>query len=101
MFSAYLHYKSTQREYHEVLGIGDHLTFISHAGLHGEALLPTTVSVIPCVRHDCRRCLTGVGGFTFRWYSIQWHDEYLQMRSSGSWLPGELESDGNPSQGES
>ena len=50
------------------------------------------VEIIPCpMQIKCFRCCHGKGGYTFRWYSPHWNDEYMRTRRPGAWAPGENE----------
>ncbi len=38
-----------------------------------------------CEAVNCRRCLTGTGGYQFRWYHARWYRGYRAVRLPGSW----------------
>ena len=89
MLSAYSKFKYTQRKYHEHLGIKDCLTCIVHACSENEPLF-SIVTVIHCEQKGCQRCAIGRAGYTFRWFSALWRDDYLKFCRDGSWVPGNL-----------
>ena len=45
---------------------------------------PGTYSV-PCAQEDCVRCLSGRGGYQFRWYSQLWYARYVDLARPGAW----------------
>ena len=47
-------------------------------------LTPGTYSV-PCAQEDCVRCLSGRGGYQFRWYSQTWYAHYVDLARPGAW----------------
>ena len=87
MFKAYSKFQYTQHKYHEHLGIRNCLTCIVHA-CSGNDPFFNIVTVIPCEQKGCQRCANGLAGFTFRWFSALWHDDYLKFCRDGSWVPG-------------
>ena len=47
---------------------------------------------VPCPRgRRCWRCRIGKAGYTFRWFSCLWLDDYKRFRKDGTWLPGDPE----------
>ena len=41
-----------------------------------------------CSQNGCQRCVTQRGGYTFRWCSLLWEEEYMKGRRKGSWFRG-------------
>lgn len=75
------------------LGIGKELTMIHHV-----PTVPSDIQTLPTVRIECpgadawcKRCTEGRLGYTFRWYSVLWHDEYMRMKAPHAWRPGDPE----------
>ena len=46
---------------------------------------PTGTINILCTTESCERCLSGKGGYRFRWYSRHWIDRYKMMAREGAW----------------
>ncbi len=83
MLSAYMHYewKTIGRE-KEML---DALWTIEHdfgqkteiekdTFFHFGQKVWTGMVVKPCERLDCCRCISGTGGYQFRWYGTRWYE---------------------------
>ena len=45
---------------------------------------PGTYSV-PCAQEGCVRCLSGRGGYQFRWFSMLWYAHYVDLARPGAW----------------
>ena len=43
-----------------------------------------TINIL-CTTESCERCLSGKGGYRFRWYSRHWIDRYKMMAREGAW----------------
>ena len=58
-----------------------------------QLLTPTRVASVvpqvPCTAQNCRRCLTGQGGYQFRWYHPRWQVKYDALRRPHAWSPTE------------
>ena len=38
-----------------------------------------------CMKHGCKRCAKGEGGYQFRWYDARWYAKYVELAKEGSW----------------
>ena len=58
-----------------------------------QTITPTRVASVvpqvPCTAQNCRRCLTGQGGYQFRWYHPRWQVKYDALRRPHAWSPTE------------
>jgi hypothetical protein len=54
-----------------------------------QRLLSPAVQPVDCTKENCRRCREKCGGYQFRWYSLQWHEKYVQRARPGAWMPGD------------
>ena len=80
MLSAYLWYQHTSKQ---TMGP---LPLIVHRSSFTEPLpAPTGTTNILCTAENCQRCLSGRGGYRFRWYSRHWIDRYKVMARKGAW----------------
>ena len=104
MYSAYLSYEHEMRKMYFVdtpaarpMWSG-HLFMINHrVSLPPRGFVCPDAPNVPgrsCEREHCQRCLTGKGGYQFRWYSCYWGKFYNDRRRAGSWKAPEL--DGEP-----
>ena len=51
-------------------------------------LIPTPGTYgVECQEDNCVRCLSGRGGYQFRWYCTEWHDDYVAWARAGAWTP--------------
>ena len=76
----------------------DHLYMIVHSHeptfvLGGQVILPQEIRpqdirTQPCTAQECERCLTGRGGYQFKWYHGLWRSVYVRLRRDGTWTPG-------------
>ena len=83
MLSAYLWYQNCSKQ---TMGP---LPLIVHRCSFTEPLTeppapPGTTNVL-CTAENCQRCLSGRGGYRFRWYSRHWIDRYKMMARKGAW----------------
>ena len=44
-----------------------------------------------CTDPQCQRCLSGQGGYQFRWYSALWYEDYLRGSRPNCWKVGDTE----------
>ena len=51
--------------------------------------VPSVVPQVPCTTQNCRRCLTGQGGYKFRWFHPRWQVKYDALRRPHAWSPTE------------
>ena len=42
---------------------------------------------IECKDVNCARYLSLAGGYQFRWYCTEWHDDYVAAARAGAWTP--------------
>ena len=62
------------------------LPIIVHRSAFTEPLpAPKGTMNILCTAESCERCLSGRGGYRFRWYSRHWIDRYKTMAREGAW----------------
>ena len=67
------------------------LTVVIHchsmAGMDRCSLFPGVLRNVPCAQQGCTRCLTGQGGYQFRWYHPAWREKYIELRRhASSWM---------------
>ena len=89
MHAAFDEWRSANPDMAQELGLVDGLPTIVH-----NTVFPTLDMIIPipCPRGmSCDRCGTGRAGYTFRWFSCLWLDDYKRFRKDGTWLPGDPE----------
>ena len=92
MYAAYSEYMSKVENRIEIedMGFSGSLTFVDHCRL-GTAGSMEHVNVIICNQYGCQRCVTGRGGYMFRWYSPLWSETYVKLAKVGAWMPGQPE----------
>ena len=90
MFSAFQEWRSANPDMAKELGLVNGLPTINDCP---EVPFPDArVIEIPCPRGmSCRRCREGRTGYTFRWFSCLWLDNYTSWRRDRTWLPGDPE----------
>jgi hypothetical protein len=73
----------------------DKLTEIQHCGslpsLPVAEDMPITFVHCPGDGSWCTRCQNNLYGYTFRWFSILWMQDYEKLRRKGTWTPGDPE----------
>ena len=92
MYAAFAEYMSKVENRIEIedMGFSGSLTFVDHGRL-GTAGSMEHVNVIICNQYGCQRCVTGRGGYMFRWYSPLWSETYVRLAKVGAWMPGQPE----------
>ena len=51
--------------------------------------MPLNVFLCPGWNSWCERCKQRRAGYTFRWYSSFWHEDYMRIpKKRGAWEPG-------------
>ena len=95
MMSAAKHFIHHNPEMWDSLGINGHLTCVNHV-VDPSRLpepSPTWYKNIDCPLSNvfCQRCREGRAGYTFRWASPLWLDQYCAMARKGAWMPGDPE----------
>jgi len=96
MLSAFLDYRG--RCTGEARAQLDHLYMIVHSHeptivvggqvIRPQEIRPQDIRTRPCAAQECERCLTGRGGYQFKWYHGRWGGVYVRLRRDGTWTPG-------------
>ena len=91
MVLAFKDWRSKNPKLAEVLGLVDGLPIIEHCPAMPLSV-PDNLKEVPCPRgKNCWRCSSRKSGYTFRWFSLLWLDDYKALRGPGTWLPGDAE----------
>lgn len=87
MLSAVLWFRGSQRPVWDDLGCEGRLTSVDH----GTLAVPTGgVLSVRCPRpQECRRCVEGRSGYTFRWASALWFHKYCELARPNAWKGSE------------
>ena len=95
MFSAFLAYRGRcTGEAYTQLG---HLYIIEHrheptVAVSSQVIRPQEIHsrgqpTRPCTAQGCARCLSGHGGYQFKWYNDRWRDTYISLSKENAWHP--------------
>ena len=93
MLQAYNEWRHKNPAMAKELGLDKGLPTINHCPeLDSPDMCMNNVMEIPCPRGDnCWRCRERRPGYTFRWFSCLWLEEYKSWRRDCTWLPGDAE----------
>ena len=88
MMQATLDFRHRHPAQWDMMQLEKQLTCIEHCHrITGETRIdPIGLKYIGCQGNDaCARCREGRAGYTFRWYSLCWHDAYVAQARKGAW----------------
>ena len=80
MLSAYLWYQHTSKQ-----TMGPLPLIVHRCSFTEPPPAPPGTTNILCTAANCQRCLSGRGGYRFRWYSRHWIDRYKKYAREGAW----------------